>query len=76
MRFSRINKFLDEDYPEFVMNERAGLGTPLHFAALSGSLEMAKFLIEKKRTLLLETRMGAPLSAGRFIKGTMKWLNF
>jgi ankyrin repeat protein len=44
---SRINKLLDEDYPEFAMNERAGLGTPLHFAALSGSLGMVKFLKEK-----------------------------
>ncbi|KAK2768255.1 hypothetical protein FQN54_000107 [Arachnomyces sp. PD_36] len=41
---SRINKLLDEDYPEFAMNERAGLGTPLHFAALSGSLGMVRFL--------------------------------
>ncbi|GAD99606.1 conserved hypothetical protein [Paecilomyces variotii No. 5] len=36
----RINKLLDEDCPEdFAMNFRAGLGTPLHYAALVGSLD-------------------------------------
>lgn len=43
-----INKLLDEDSPhDFAMNYRAGLGTPLHFAALTGSLECVKFLVEK-----------------------------
>ncbi|KAE8145094.1 ankyrin repeat-containing domain protein [Aspergillus avenaceus] len=45
---SSINKLLDEDSPtDFAMNYRAGLGTPLHYAALAGSLDSVKFLVEK-----------------------------
>lgn len=45
---SNINKLLDQDSPaDFEMNFRAGLGTPLHYAALAGSLDSVKFLMEK-----------------------------
>ncbi|KAL1884658.1 hypothetical protein Plec18167_002250 [Paecilomyces lecythidis] len=44
---TRINQLLDQDSPEdFARNYRAGLGTPLHFAALNGSLECVRFLVE------------------------------
>lgn len=43
-----INKLLDQDSPQdFLMNYRTGLGTPLLYAALTGSLECVKFLMEK-----------------------------
>ncbi|KAJ9400282.1 hypothetical protein DTO282F9_2750 [Paecilomyces variotii] len=43
-----INKLLDENSPrDFAHNYRAGLGTPLHFVALQGSLECVRFLVEK-----------------------------
>ena len=43
-----VNKLLDQDSPtDFAMNYRAGLGTPLHYAALAGSLDSVKFLVEK-----------------------------
>lgn len=44
---SRLNKLLDEDYPEYFMNERTGLCTPLHYASMSGSAEMVCFLKAK-----------------------------
>ncbi|GKZ26626.1 hypothetical protein AbraCBS73388_002875 [Aspergillus brasiliensis] len=45
---SNINKLLDQDTPaDFQMNFRAGLGTPLHYAAQVGSLDSVKFLMEK-----------------------------
>ncbi|QSS58978.1 hypothetical protein I7I51_08409 [Histoplasma capsulatum] len=43
---SNINKLLDQDSPEdFAMNHRAGLGTPLHYAALAGLLDSVQFLV-------------------------------
>ncbi|KAF9884016.1 hypothetical protein FE257_002404 [Aspergillus nanangensis] len=35
----RINQFLDEGYPEYTMNYRFGLCTPVQYAARAGSLE-------------------------------------
>ena len=42
----RVNSLLDEGYPEFVMNYRFGLCTPVQYAARAGSLENVKLLIE------------------------------
>ncbi|KAJ5952178.1 uncharacterized protein N7479_010591 [Penicillium vulpinum] len=42
-----VNKMLDEGTPEYFMNERTGLGTPLHYAARSGSAKMVTFLVEQ-----------------------------
>ncbi|RDW90489.1 ankyrin repeat domain-containing protein [Aspergillus mulundensis] len=44
---SCINKMLDEGTPEYLMNERTGLGTPLHYAAGSGSVGMVQFLLDR-----------------------------
>ncbi|EGC47853.1 ankyrin repeat protein [Histoplasma capsulatum var. duboisii H88] len=45
---SNINKLLDQGSPEyFAMNRRAGLGTPLHYAARAGSLDSVQFLVGK-----------------------------
>ncbi|PWY83897.1 putative ankyrin repeat-containing protein [Aspergillus sclerotioniger CBS 115572] len=45
---TKINKLLDQDTPEaFAMNYRVGLGTPLHYAALAGSLGSVRYLLEK-----------------------------
>ena len=43
----QINKLLDEESPNYYMNERSGLGTPLHYAAMYGSAKMVKFLLDK-----------------------------
>jgi ankyrin repeat protein len=43
----RLNKLLDEGTPEYFMNERSGLCTPLHYASMSGSAEMVRFLKAK-----------------------------
>lgn len=40
-------KLLDEGTPEYFMNERSGLCSPLHYAAISGSAEMVALLLEK-----------------------------
>ncbi|RHZ74299.1 hypothetical protein CDV55_109075 [Aspergillus turcosus] len=40
----RIDNLLDERSPEYLMNERNGLCTPLHYAAISGSVDMVNFL--------------------------------
>lgn len=43
-----VNKLLDQDPPrDFAMNFRAGLGTPLHYAALTESLDCVEFLVKK-----------------------------
>ncbi|KAE8352235.1 putative ankyrin repeat-containing protein [Aspergillus coremiiformis] len=43
-----VNKLLDQDCPgDFAINLGAGLGTPLHYAALTGSLDSVQFLMEK-----------------------------
>ena len=43
-----VNKLLVQDNPhDFAINFRAGLGTPLHFAALTGSLDCVEFLVKK-----------------------------
>lgn len=42
----RVNSLLDEGYPEFVLNYRFGLCTPVQYAARAGSLENVKLLIE------------------------------
>ncbi|KAI9036324.1 ankyrin [Aspergillus affinis] len=42
----RINHFLDEGYPEYRMNYRFGLCTPVQYAARAGSLESVKYLVE------------------------------
>ncbi|KAB8221227.1 hypothetical protein BDV33DRAFT_190618 [Aspergillus novoparasiticus] len=36
----QINKLLDEGTSHYLMNYRSGLGTPLHYAASSGSVDM------------------------------------
>lgn len=43
----RINSLLDEERPEFAMNHRFGLCTPIQYAAQAGSLEAVKFLVEQ-----------------------------
>lgn len=43
----RVNSFLDEGYPEFEMNYRFGLCTPVQYAARAGSLGSVKFLVEQ-----------------------------
>ena len=43
----RVNSLLDEGYPEFKMNYRSGLCTPLQYAARAGSLGSVKFLFEQ-----------------------------
>ncbi|KAJ0413398.1 ankyrin repeat-containing domain protein [Aspergillus carlsbadensis] len=44
---SRLDKLLDEGTPEYFMNERSGLCTPLHYACMSGSVDMVRFLRDK-----------------------------
>ncbi|KAL4779078.1 ankyrin [Aspergillus varians] len=43
----QVNKLLDEGTPEYLRNERTGLGSPLHYAAMSGSAGMVAFLLGK-----------------------------
>ena len=42
-----VNKLLDEGTLEYSMNESSGLGTPLQYAARSGSAKMVTFLVEQ-----------------------------
>lgn len=42
-----VNKLLDEGTLEYSMSESSGLGTPLHYAARSGSAKMVTFLVEQ-----------------------------
>ncbi|KAL3440481.1 hypothetical protein BJX65DRAFT_282739 [Aspergillus insuetus] len=44
---SRLDKLLDEDTPKFFMNQRSGVCTPLHYAAMSGSVDVVCFLKDK-----------------------------
>ncbi|PYH46585.1 ankyrin repeat domain-containing protein, partial [Aspergillus saccharolyticus JOP 1030-1] len=44
---SQINKLLDAGSPNYLMNERNGLGTPLHYAASCGSVSIVTFLLDK-----------------------------
>ncbi|PWY71114.1 ankyrin [Aspergillus sclerotioniger CBS 115572] len=43
----RINNLLDEGSRNYLMNERSGLCTPLHYAAICGSVDRVNFLLDK-----------------------------
>ncbi|KAL2846148.1 ankyrin repeat-containing domain protein [Aspergillus pseudoustus] len=59
---SRLDKLLDEDTPEFFMNQRSGVCTPLHYAAMSGSVDMVCFLKDKGAVSRKDPYNRTPLS--------------
>ncbi|KAE8328414.1 hypothetical protein BDV39DRAFT_203937 [Aspergillus sergii] len=57
----QINKLLDEGTSHYLMNYRSGLGTPLHYAASSGSVEMVSFLLDKGAAHRLDPYHRSPI---------------
>ncbi|KAG0157525.1 hypothetical protein PDIDSM_4710 [Penicillium digitatum] len=67
-----VNRMIDEGTPEYSMNERSGLGTPVHYAARSGSAEMVIFLQGRAELLIFKILTVGHQLVTRFITGIMK----
>ncbi|KAF7623202.1 ankyrin repeat-containing domain protein [Aspergillus flavus] len=57
----QINKLLDEGTSHHLMNYRSGLGTPLHYAASSGSVDMVSFQLDKGAAHRLDPYHRSPI---------------